>query len=456
VERWVPRGLASAPITRRRLLLGAGIAGAAAFGLAGCKPSARQSQQSERAADGGLVFLSSQLRPVEEAEKMRKRILADYDGTVSFVGSDIGPFMNRLRAEAAAGRGRVALVGSLHGDLLSLAADGLLLDVGDLASELADRNFNPDFLELARFGGSAPLYIPWMQATYLMAARREAVDMLPPGADISALTYDEVLAWAARVNREQGGRKFGFPAARDGLLRRFLQGYSYPSFTGALHTRFKSADAVTMWEWMKRAWAESNRRSPTYAFMQQPLRAGEVWIAWDHVARLVDALKAEPAGFMAFPAPTGPKGLGYVPVLAGLAIPKSSPDREGAKRLIRYLTQPSTSEVTLREVGFFPPTTTFVRRADLGAGIRAEAEAVRQQTTNPKAVASLLPMGLKDKSYEYDEVFRAAFHKIVVQGQPTRAVLEVKGRQLQSVLDLVQARCWQPDPPSSGTCRVGG
>jgi multiple sugar transport system substrate-binding protein len=454
MECRVPPGLASASITRRRLLLGAGVVGAAALG-AGCEPSPRTPRQPARGNEGGLVFLATQLRPVQEAEKMRERILADYDGKVSFVGSDIGPFIDRLRAEAAAGKGRAALVGGLHDQLLTLAADGLLLDVGDLASELADRNFNPDFLKLARLGNQS-IYIPWMQATYLMVARKEAVDLLPSGADINALRYDQLLAWAARVNREQGGRKLGFPAAPDGLLRRFLQGYALPSFTGALHTRFKSADAVAMWEWMKQAWAETSRQSPTYAFMQQPLQAGEVWIAWDHVARLVDALKAEPSAFMAFPAPTGPKGLGYIPVLTGLAIPKSSPDREGAKRLIRYLTRPATTEVTLKEVGFFPPTTAFSLPPGLGAGIRGEAEAVERQTTSPRARPSLLPMGLKDKAYAYDEVFRAVFHEIVVQGRPVPATLKVKGRQLQSVLDSVKARCWQPDPTSTSTCRVGG
>jgi multiple sugar transport system substrate-binding protein len=447
-------GLTSASVTRRRLLQGVGVASAAAFGLASCRPSPPKPQQQE--GDGGLLFLSTQLRPVEEAEKMRKRILAGYDGTVSFVGADVDPFVDRLRSEATAGRGRVALIAGQHGDLASLAAEGLLLDLGDLAHELADRNFTPDFLKLASFGGGTPVYIPWMQATYLMAARKEAVDLLPAGMDIGALRYEQLLDWAVRVNREQGGRKLGFPAAYDGLFRRFLQGYAYPSFTGALHIRFKSADAVTMWEWMKQTWAESNRQSPTYAYMQQPLQAGEVWIAWDHVARLVEAFKAGPADFVAFPAPTGPEGLGYIAVLVGVAIPKSSPDPEGAKRLIRYLTEPSTTEMTLREIGFFPPTTKLRLSTNLDTGIRAEAAAVREQTTSPKALASLLPVGLKDKFVAYDDVFRAVFEEIVVQGRPIRAALDVRARQLQSVLDSVQARCWQPDPPSTSTCRVGG
>src|SRR5437867_9104021 len=61
-------------ITRRSALkLGAGTVGAAVLGAAGCAPNA------EKATGGGggggnLVFLSTQLAPVEEAEKMRQKI----------------------------------------------------------------------------------------------------------------------------------------------------------------------------------------------------------------------------------------------------------------------------------------------------------------------------------------------------------------------------------------------
>jgi multiple sugar transport system substrate-binding protein len=457
VERQPPGGLASTSISRRRALqLGAGLA-AAAFGLPGCtRATPRPTQPSEQAGHPGLVFLSTQLRPVEEAEKMRERILAGYDGAVRFMGSDSAPFIDRVRAEALAGKGTVALVAAQHGDLASLASEGLLLDLGDLAGDLADRRFAPDLLELARLGRYRASYIPWAQSTYLMAARQEAVGLLPAGADLTALTYDQLLSWAARVNREQGGRKLGFPAAQDGLLRRFLQGHAYPSFTGALHARFRSDDAVTMWRWMRRAWAESNPRSPTYAFMHKPLQSGEVWIAWDHVARLIDALKAGPSEFVAFPAPTGPRGLGYIIVPSGLAIPKSCPDPDGARRLIRYLTEPATAAITLREVGFFPPTTEFNAPASLGAGIREEAVAVRQQVTNPRALLSLLPVGLKNRGRDYDDVFYTTLNAIVAERQPIPAVLEAKGRQLQAILDSVGAHCWRPDPPSSGTCRIGG
>jgi multiple sugar transport system substrate-binding protein len=442
---------------RRALLRGAGIASAAAFGLTGttqCKAEPPPPREQKQKGDA-LVFLSTQLRPVEEAVRMRERILAGYEGKVTFIGTEAGPFIDRIRTEARAGTGSVALVAGQHGDLASLAEEGLLLGLGDLADDLADRGFTPDLLESARFGG-APLYIPWAQTTYLMAARKEAVDLLQDGVDIGMLSYDQLLDWAARVNREQGGRKLGFPAAEDGLLRRFLQGYAYPSFTGALHTKFKSAEAVAMWTWMRRAWATSDRRSSSYAFMYKPLQSGNVWIAWDHIARLVEAFKAGPAEFVAFPAPTGPHGLGYITVLSGLAIPKTCPKPEGAKRLIRYLTQPSVAEVTLREVGFFPPTNDFSVPANIDAGIRVAATAVQQQTASPKALVSLLPVGIKNKASVYDDVFYTTFKAIAVENKPIPAVLNAKGRQLQRILDSVRARCWRPDPPSSGTCRVGG
>ena len=55
-------------------------------------------------------------------------------------------------------------------------------------------------------------------------------------------------------------------------------------------------------------------------FMQELLLSGDVWIGFDHVARVLDALRQKPDEFVAFPAPSGPKGRGYVPVLAGLAV----------------------------------------------------------------------------------------------------------------------------------------
>jgi multiple sugar transport system substrate-binding protein len=446
-----PDALASVSLTRRQALQAA--AGAAVLALTGCAPRAREATEQQEGE--GLVLISTQFQPVQEAEKMRSAVLAGFGRQVEFLGEEQGPFEDRIRAEAQAGRGSVAVIGGQHGDLVGLAADDLLTDLSDLTQELSGRGFNPDYLELAKAGGQVPVYIPWAQASYLMVARREAVDLLPAGADVNALTYDQLSAWGQRIQQEEGSRRLGFPAGEMGLLNRFFQGYTYPSFTGALNTKFASREAETMWQWMRGAWALANPQSTGYAFMQEPLQAGEVWVAWDHQARLLEALRASADDFVAFPAPTGPKGLGFIPVLTGLAIPKTAPDVEGAKDLIRYLTDPQQTAKVARELGFFPPTATQQLPEDLAPGIRAQADAVAAQSTSPNKVTSLLPVGLRDKSNAYNDVFRTTFDGIVLKRGDIGQVLAGKARELQAVLDSVKAPCWRPDPESTGTCQVG-
>jgi multiple sugar transport system substrate-binding protein len=206
---------------------------------------------------------------------------------------------------------------------------------------------------------------------------------------------------------------------------------------------------------MRDAWALANPQSTGYAFMQEPLQSGEVWVAWDHQARLIEALKGSPDDFVAFPAPAGPKGLGFIPVLVGLAIPKTAPDVDGAKDLIRYLTDPKQTATVARELGFFPPTAEQQLPAELDPGIRAEADAIAAQSTNANKVTSLLPVGLGEKATAYDDVFRTTFTGIVLRRRDSKQVLAGKAKELQEVLDSVKAPCWQPDPEGSGTCQVG-
>ena len=57
------------------------------------------------AAQDPVVILSTQMVPEEEAAKMRDNIMAGYEGDFDFVGSDGGPFVDTIRAEAEAGSG---------------------------------------------------------------------------------------------------------------------------------------------------------------------------------------------------------------------------------------------------------------------------------------------------------------------------------------------------------------
>ena len=445
-------GLRARQVSRRGVIT-TGVAVAALGGLS----LQGRSMPAHAQDDGELVFLSSQLAQVTEAEAMRDKILADYEGEVEFITEDLGPFNDRIAAEAQAGTGTVGLIGGQHGDFSAFAADGLLMDLSDLATELQDRGFPEQYLELARFGTDAIHYIPWMQATYIMAANRSALEYLPEGVDEAALqtslTYDQLTAWIMAIN-EAEGPKFGLPAGEMGLYHRFLQGYAYPSFTGGVNTTYDSEAAVTMWQWLKDAWQYANPQSVNYDNLSDPLLTGEISVGWDHTARLINALRENPADLIAFPAPRGPVGLGFMPVVAGLAIPNTSPNPEAARSLIEYLTRPEIQAITLQEVAFFPVVAGDLP-TDLGEGVQKEVDAVQATTSDPAALESLLPVGLGEQGGAYNDVFKATFRAIVLDGNEIAATLAEQAANLQAVLDAAGAPCWSPDPPSEGVCQVG-
>ncbi|MFA9431830.1 ABC transporter substrate-binding protein [Egicoccus sp. AB-alg2] len=461
VRRW--RGLAAA--LAGALLLAACGGGSTAdlepdelAGEADADEDADEGDGDATAGAGGdldLTLLSTQLRPVEEAEAVRNVVLADFPGTVEFIGEDDGPFVDRILAEAEAGSGSVDVIGALHGDFGTFAAEDVLMDLSDLLEELsADREFPDSLVELTRFGTDAVYYIPWVQATYAMVASTEAIEYLPDGADLQALTYDELLEWARVLEEETGAPQFGLPAGEDGLLHRFFQGFLYPAFTGGLNTTFTSDAAVEGWSWLQDVWEHTNPQSTTYGFMQEPLLSGEVMVAWDHTARLIGALEERPDDFVAFPSPVGPEGLAFMPVVGGLGIPATSPDPEGARQLIEYLTRPDVAALTLRETAFFPGTGDELPD-DLEGGVGALAEVVAAQQDSPDALPSLLPIGLGDQGGAYNKVFQDSFRAIILQGSDPAGVLESEAANLQSVLDAAGAACWEPDPDTGDVCQVG-
>jgi multiple sugar transport system substrate-binding protein len=400
---------------------------------------------------GKVTFLSTQGVPIEEAEAMRGVVLADFPGQVEFIGSEYEFFEDTVLSEVQAGKGSVDVLGALYGQYPTLLAAGALQDVGDLMAELGDRGIPASSVELGKLGTDTQYYVPWMQATYICAANKKALEYLPAGADVEALTWEQWRDWAKNIYEATGEKKLGFPV--DGLMHRFLEGYIYPSYTGGMVTTFKSPEAVEMWEFIKDMWQYVHPQSMVYAFMQEPLLAEEVWVAFDHTARLIEAFKAQPDDFLALPSPSGPAGLGYMPVAVGLAIPVTAPNQEGAEALIEYMTRPETQVAVLREIGFFP-VIDIEYPGYVAVGIRMEGEAVSKQSAASGAIPAMLPVGLGERSGEINKIYRDAFTRIVIDGEDIETVLAAEAVNLQTLMDETGAPCWPPDPPSEGACQV--
>jgi multiple sugar transport system substrate-binding protein len=348
---------------------------------------------SASTATAQTIMVSTQLRPIEEAEKFRNTIAKGAPDAVNFIAEDPNTYLTRMSAELQSAKGKVHLTAGLDGELSSVNAQGGLLDIDDTVKKLGtDRQFSAAALQLGKLGGNTQRFIPWMQNTFQMAANRKALQYLPKGADINALTYDQLKQWAKNIKEATGEAKLGLPAGPKGLLHRFLQASAYPSYTGGIVKTFKNADAQKMWADLKDLWQYTNPRSAAYGFMEELLRSGEVWIAFDHTARLLPALNEKPADFVTFPAPAGPKGRGLMPIIAGLAIPKNTPDKAASERLIDHLTKPQTQNITLQQVGFFPVVRTDA--AQLSEDVKLAQNGVNLTFSAKDGIVSMLPAGL--------------------------------------------------------------
>jgi multiple sugar transport system substrate-binding protein len=396
-----------------------------------------------------VIFFSTQFVPVEEQERFRAIL---QDGGFDFVGTEEGPLIDLIKAGTQVGQAELDVVGALHGTFPPIADDMMnLIDVFEDLS--ADREFPPAFLETGLLGTTDYLYyIPWMQATYIMAAHVDALEYLPEGVTLETMTWNQFSDWCQVMLDETGGPKCGLPHA--GLFHRFMQGYLYPSFTGGMVSRFRTDAAADMLAWARDdLWPAIHPQSISYEFMQEPLLSGEVWVAFDHTARLIEAFNDQPDNFVGFPAPSGPEGQGFMPVIVGLGIPNNPPSIEAAIALIDYLTTPEVQARVLRELAFFP-VVAGVDFSGLPDGVAIEAAAVEAQANHPDAIAALLPVGLGERGGEINLIFRNVFDRVVLDGEDIATVLQEEGAALEELIEATGAPCWAPDPASVGPCPI--
>ncbi|MCD6458063.1 MAG: carbohydrate ABC transporter substrate-binding protein [Thermoproteales archaeon] len=406
----------------------------------------------QQAQPAKIVWASTQLNPPKERTFVEDPLLKDFkDETgieVEFVPISYSDLATRLEAEIASGKVTISLVGELHGGLDLFASKGLLEDLTKYGT-LSGRTFPPVLEQYSKVHG-IKAYVPWMTATYVMVVNKKAFDYLPEGLtkeDVMSAsdkwTYDALLAWAKNMYEQTGEKKLGFPVGPKGLWHRFLHGYLYPSFTGAQVKNFDSPEAVEMWEYLKELWEYVNPSSTTWDAMAEPLLKEEVLIAWDHTARIKDAITTKPDQFIVVPVPRGPKGRGFILVVAGLAIPKDAPNADAAWKLIDYLTTPEVQVKILENVGFFPSTNEAVGAVPSGP-LKVMAEGVNKQVGASDAVLAMIP-SLGPKGGDFTRIYRSAFERIVLNNEDIQTVISELGPQLMALFEEVGAPLPPPD-----------
>ena len=200
-------------------------------------------------------------------------------------------------------------------------------------------------------------------------------------------------------------------------------------------------------------WQYTNPASTNFSFLQEQLLSEEVWVAFDHTSRLAGAFNERPDDFIAFPAPAGPTGRGFMPVIAGMAIPKTAPDMAASRELVAYMLKPETQLKTLRATNFFPVVDVALP-VDMPAAVRISGEAVAKMSGSADANPGLLPAGLGDQGGKFNQVFVDSFERIVLAGQDIKIVLGEQKEVLRKIMNETGAPCWAPDAPSDGACPV--
>jgi multiple sugar transport system substrate-binding protein len=410
------QGGKSRPVGRSRMrgaLLVAAFAAFCAYAPLGAEP---------------LLFLSTQLTPLQEATTMHQAILAGWGRPVSFEPvDDRRVFMLRAQ-EVVRQPGRNVVLGGLESDFITLYRAGLLANVDRILPTLGHRSFLPGFEGCGAFDAGGTYFVPWMQATYLMAASRQSLRYLPAGADLNHLSYEQLRDWAAEMYRQTGRGMLGFPVGPKGLMHRFLEGYLYPSFTGSVSSQFATSEAESMWLYLRSLSRYIAPSSLILNRMDEALLNGEVWVAWDHTARLLEAFRQRPDEFVAFPAPAGPKGRGFITVLAGVGLPRGS-SGEDAANLVEYLTRPEVQAQTMARLGFLPVVEVSGRK-ELSAGSQTLVQAAVRQLLSADAILSSLPALTGDSARRFDLVYLNAFSQIVLRNRSPLPVLATEQKVL--------------------------
>ena len=204
------------PFDRRTLLGKAAVAGGvlAAGGLL----TAGRASAGSAAAAGKVTIWFGQFGAIAEQEGIRKYVFKGFNGDVDAVFAPITAptlFVDRVRAEAKAGRNDIDVLVGLHGDF-AFQNEGLIRGVGDVAAQI--KTLPPPLVKHGKLGTKTQYYVPHSQATYVMVANKDVMRYLPKGADINALTYGQLFQWAKAIRRGTGQNRFGLPASETGLM----------------------------------------------------------------------------------------------------------------------------------------------------------------------------------------------------------------------------------------------
>ena len=150
------------------------------------------------------------------------------------------------------------------------------------------------------------------------------------------------------------------------------------------------------------------------------------------------------------PPPPARRGRGFMPVVAGIAVPTTAPDPEASMALVSYMLEPATQIATLRATNFFPVVDVELP-GDMPASVQASGQgdraAIGRARRQPGAPARRAGRSRRTVQPGLHRHLRA--HRARRPADP-RGARQARPRSLRRIVTEAGAPCWAPDAASEG------
>lgn len=279
--------------------------------------------------------------------------------------------LKRAEVQTATGNNTTDIVIAYASYFDQWVNNGYVEDLTGVVDGWTDRTFSPGINNMAVFDGKQ-YFVPIGSDVYLLCANVEAMQYLPGGADVQNLTWEQFADWAVAIAEGEGEGKLAVTGVPEKSLI-YQVGAITLSYGGGFPDVSSDA-AVQAWEIMVEMRNAFTPTVSTYDDLVAPMKRGEAWLTWAHVANVGDIYKSNPSQYVVAPVPSGPAGKGSIAGTQGFGIPVGSPNREMAIELIEYMTRPDIMVKLAKGAGgWIPP----VSEAVAALGDEAQDEVIK-------------------------------------------------------------------------------
>ena len=225
----------------------------------------------------------------------------------------------------------------------------------DSVLESADITVLPAFNDSTSLDG-VTYYVPISADVYLVIANNQALDYLPEGVDLNAITWEQYKDWAIAMAEGEGEAKTAMPALAVNSMVYQLGGIGLSY--GAGFPEVNTEGMLTTWGLVGEMIAAGaiTESSFNYGSPTDMMKAGEAWLSFAHMGPVGQVYASAPAQFTIAPAPAGSEGNGSIAGAWGIGITAGTENLEAAQQFVEFMIQPDVLySITQGIGGTIPP-----------------------------------------------------------------------------------------------------